>query len=443
MNFTKRLGTAQQPASIQSQEAVVGETCSAKTNGCPQTTESSLVPPLCMGLLVFAFILVSYRILHFSVYRSDVADYINWSHHLLSYQSYPSHMPGYSAILALARTLTFGWVGDMVLARGICLTSWCLAVFLAWEITRQLAPEATHTGVLLYGLFPCVGVTIAAYPIADALSYTLFLAATFAALRKRGWAFALITSFGLLVHQAFYPFYLLLAIWSLVNHRITFTHFVFSGIPLLVYYTIVAVAENNPNWVIEYHLHTHLEASASLPVFDGIVGTFLRGGVVGLVKGTFLLAVFGCSLAFSCHFLKKRNWLMLCFLFPLLACGIVANQKISWILVRMGKLLVFPICVWLSNQHRALEILRKRSVYVGISVILVISQVAWAAYTYEYFTRNRAKTSEKHSGKTSRERYHFAFVSSAPGDLQPVVVGWWWWTTMDEKGASPRDCLAD
>jgi len=40
-------------------------------------------------------IVLVYRLLDFSVDRSDVADYIRWSHDLTSYHSFPSHMPGY------------------------------------------------------------------------------------------------------------------------------------------------------------------------------------------------------------------------------------------------------------------------------------------------------------------------------------------------------------
>ena len=352
-----------------------------------QTNKSPLAPPLYLGLLVFLLILLGYRLLDFSVNRSDVADYIRWSRDLASYRSFPSHMPGYPVSLALARVLTLGWIGDVVLAQGICLASWWLAAVLAWRVGKQLAPETADTGVLLFSLFPFVGVTMAAYPIADAPAYALFLGACLAALRRRACAFALITSLGLLVHQAFYPFYLLLAVWCLLNNRISLMHFGVSGIPLVIYYVAIAIAEGNPNWILEYHRHAHLKASGALPIFDGIVGTLLRGSALGLVKGAFMFLVFVSACALSWHFLRKRNWLMLCFLAPLLVYSIVANQKIGWILIRMGKLLVFPFCVWLASQPRAVQLLRKKSFYIVLAVVLVVSQVAWAAYIYKYFSR--------------------------------------------------------
>jgi hypothetical protein len=321
------------------------------------------------------------------VNRSDVADYIRWSRDLISYQSFPSHMPGYPASIALARILTLGWIGDVVLAQGICLASWWIAAILAWKVAKQLVPVIADTAMLLFSLFPFVGVTMAAFPIADAPAYALFLGACLAALRRRAWAFALITSLGLLVHQAFYPFYFLLAIWCLVNRRISLIQFGASGVPLVLYYVAVAIAKGNPNWVLEYHQDTHLKTTGALPVFDGIVGTLLRGSAPGLIKGFLMLAVFLVACRLTWHFVRKRNWLMLCFLAPLLFYGVVANEKIGWILIRMGKMLVFPLCVWLAGQPWVVQLLRKRSFYIVLAMILVVSQVAWAAYIYKYFSK--------------------------------------------------------
>jgi len=94
------------------------------------------------------------------------------------------------------------------------------------------------------------------------------------------------------VHQAFYPFYLLLAIWCLAHRRLSVVQFGASGIPLILYYVTMAIAQRNPNWVLEYHGRSHLKASGALPAFDAIIGTLLRGNAVGLLKGTFVFLVF-------------------------------------------------------------------------------------------------------------------------------------------------------
>jgi hypothetical protein len=341
---------------------------------------------LLVGFGTFLLIALGYQVLGFSVNRSDAAEYIRWSHHLLSFDAFASHLPGFPALIALARILTFGLLGDAVVAQLVCLAFWGLGVWLSFKLAEVLAPEVADVAALLFGCFPLVGITYAAFPIADIPAAAIFIGACVAALRGRGWLFAGITGLGLLIHQALYPFYLFLGIWSLMNRRISLTQFLLSGVPFVAYYVAGAVSHSDPAWVLHYHTATTLKAVSALPVFDGVIGTFLRGSGKDLMKGFLMLAVLMGSGLLTCYFAKRKNWLMLVFLVPLVVYGIISNERAGWILMRLARLLALPVCVWLGANPTFLAVLQKRWVCFMFVGLLVISQFLWAGYMFRFYS---------------------------------------------------------
>ena len=339
--------------------------------------------PVCLGTVVFLGIVLGYQAIGFSVVRSDVAEYLNVSHNLAAH-SYPSHMPGYPALIALTRLLTFNLIGDAALAQGICFLFWGAAVFLTYKILQSLAPETKEVGTLIYALAPLVGVSSAAYPLADIPAHAFFLGAVYAAVQARWWAFALVTALGLMIHQAFYPFYLLLALVCLFGRGMKWYHFVTSGIPFTVYYAWMAVSLGNANWILAYHGKTHLEARKGFVLFDGILGNLLGFTPMAFIKGLMLLMILLCAAFLAIHFLRRKNWLQLSLLLPLLMYSAASNETISFLLVRLSKIMVFPACLWAAEHPVILGALRRRSGYWLLTSCLVITQFIWAAYTVAY-----------------------------------------------------------
>jgi hypothetical protein len=360
----------------------VGEGCSSES----QRDHLRLSNVLLVGFATFVFIALGYQVLGFSVNRSDAAEYIRWSHHLLSFDAFASHLPGYPALIALGRILTLGLLGDAVVAQLVCLGFWGLGVWLSFKLAEGLAPDAARAAALLFGCFPLVGISYAVFPIADVPAAAIFIGACLVGLRGQGWLFAAITAVGLFIHQALYPFYLLLGIWCLMNRRISLTQFLFSGVPFVVYYIAGAVAHSDPAWVLHYHTKTTLKVVGTLPVFDGMVGTFLRGSGKDFVKALLMLGVFGGASLLTWYFVKRKNWLMLIFLIPILVYGVISNERVGWLLMRLARLLAFPVCVWLGANPSFLAVLRKRWICFAFVGLLVVSQFLWAGYMLRFYS---------------------------------------------------------
>ena len=242
------------------QVAVLGEPVIEESQTSPS---SCLRATLLTGLCVFMLIVVAYRLVGFSINRSDVAEYINWSHNLLGFKGFASHLPGYPASLAVGRLVTLGLLGDAVFAQAICLGFWGVGVVLAWLLLRRLAPEIADIGALLIGLFPFVGVSMAAFPYADIPAFSAFLAACLAGTSGWPWTFAALTVGGLLMHQALYPFYLLLALWCWWKRKVSLIHPLACCLPFAAYYVAGELAQNDAFWVLKYHSKTHQDPCLS------------------------------------------------------------------------------------------------------------------------------------------------------------------------------------
>jgi len=340
---------------------------------------------VCLGTVVFLAILLGYQAIGFSVVRSDVAEYISWSQNLaLATRAFASHMPGYPALLAAARLLTIHLIGSALLAQAICFLFWVAAVFLTSQILQILAPETKEVGTLIYAFAPFVGVCYTAYPLADIPAHAFFLGALWAALHARWWAFALVTAAGLMIHQAFYPFYFLLALVCLFSRGMKWWHLVASGVPFAAYYLWMAWSRADLNWILAYHTKTHLTPRKGFLLFDGILGNLLAFTPLPFVKGLVLLVILLCAGFLAIHFLRRKRWLPLSLLLPLLIYCAASNNTAEFLVVRLAKIMVFPACLWAAEHPAISGALRRRSAYWLLTLSLVLTQFVWAAYTVAY-----------------------------------------------------------
>lgn len=337
-----------------------------------------------LGSATWLLIVIGYRMIGFSVDIGDVHGYIRWSYHLPRHVDYPSHMPAFPALILMARLFTFHQIADAALAQVIVYSSWLIGVFLARQILQRIAPQATVPGLLLFGLFPMVGVASAAYPDAMLLGYACALGAMLLALQKRWWSFTATTAVGLLVHQAFYSFYLALALVCFFWMGMRWRHLVACGIPFTIYYVAVAVSRGDANWILGYYA-SHTIHGGGLPVFDGILGTMLRRTPKDLAKGV-LLAVAGISACLlAIDRLHKRDWVLLSLCVPVILFAVLSPQNASFLILRLAKLLVFPASIWLADRRGLLSALESPLGYVVAAAVLVVSQFAWSYYIVGFF----------------------------------------------------------
>lgn len=341
---------------------------------------------LSLGLLTFLCISIAYYIVDFNVIRSDVAGYVKWSYDL-SGQTFPSHMPGYPALIALGRFVTFKVLNDTLVAQGICLIFWAFGVVVCQKVLRILAPQMEGIGILGYGLAPLVGVSLVAYPVADVVGHSVFLCSVLAALRSKWWLFSLITSIGLLIHQSFYPFYLYLSIVCCLTKGMRWIQLVMSGVPFVIYYVYMAIVKSNPNWILDYHSKTTLASKNGFVAFDGILGELSSFSVTGLVKGSILLSVCLTAVVLTWHFGRRRDWFVTSLLVPMIIYSAASNEAVSFLLIRLAKMMVIPLCIWATEFPKSIRMSQTRIFYWSAAICLICSQFLWGAYTVHFQTK--------------------------------------------------------
>jgi hypothetical protein len=351
----------------------------------PDRVPVRIVLPIVMGAAVWLGIVAGYHWMGYSIYRSDLKGYIDWSYHLNRHSDYPSHMPGFSAVILLARILSFHVVADTLLAQIVGYLCWAAALVCAGRILKRIAPETELLGLFLFGFFPLIGVSSAADPVADPLAYVCALGAIWCALEKRWQPLAWITAAGLLVHQAFYPFFLALGLVCVLSEGMHWRYFLASGIPFVLYYIAIALQKGDANWILGYHQVAHTPHAGGWPVFDGIAGILLRRTSKDAAKAGLLLSAGLASVLLSAYSGRKKNWLLLTTCLPVLVAFVLSTQNVAWIIFRLSRLLVFPLCWWLSAHPRILSATQKARVYVPSLFLLIASQLAWAYYSLVYF----------------------------------------------------------
>jgi hypothetical protein len=339
---------------------------------------------LILGLLVLLSICLAWRLIGFSAMVSDAFEYAKWSHNLAE-RAGGWHLPGYPFLIALARELTLGLVPDLPLMVAVSFVAWVIGIVFMSRVLAETAPELREIGLLLYGLFPFVGITHVALPLADTLAHTLFLTAFYASQKKWKWTFLASTAMGLIVHMVLWPFLLMLSIVWLIERRLAIWHVVISGVPLALYYGTIAVTSGDWLWFFRLHYAVNFETSVAFPLFNAVIGPIATGSMTGMGKGILVLLVIAATVWLAVFAWNRRNWLILTTALPLLLFAAAVNAQEAFIVVRYARFLVIPFCVWAAvDAGRRTLLTSCRCVWATV-LILVVSQWIWAAYTVNYY----------------------------------------------------------
>jgi len=341
--------------------------------------------PLVLGGVIWLAIILYWQHVGFSIFdRGDVYTYMDWSYHLNRHAD-ACHMPGYPALLLVGRLVTLHLMPDTFVAQCLGLLTWVCGLFLARAVLARIASDTIRVGLMVFGLFPLLGVWSAADPVADLLAYAVALAALLFALENRFGAFACATGAGLMVHQAFYSFNAFLGA-ACVAKGMRWRYLLLCGVPFTAYYLFIAAQRGDINWIMSYHLDVILlpRDVGQFPVFDGLVGTVLQGGARYAVKAALVDLSFAVAIVLSIDCIRRRNWVLLSCCVPVVLAGILAPRSQAWVIFRLSKLLVFPACWWLNGHARLLRTLDRTPVYLTVALVLAISQFAWAHYDVIY-----------------------------------------------------------
>ena len=145
-------------------------------------------------------------VLHYDfMAQGDVFDY--WQDSLNWREPYnPFHMPGYAFTIAVLQWGTGGLLSPIITMLVITLAALSLAVVAIYQLAGHgLVRKADFAGFLAVGLFvlwPMVGISYVAYPIADMFGMAPLLIAIWLLLKKKSMSGGLVLGLTLISHKA-------------------------------------------------------------------------------------------------------------------------------------------------------------------------------------------------------------------------------------------------
>ena len=338
-------------------------------------------------------------VLHYDfMAQGDVFDY--WQDSLSWREPYNSfHMPGYAFTIAVVRWATGGLLSPTTTMLVITLGALSLAVVAIHQLAGYgLVRKADFAGFLAVGLFvlwPMVGISYVAYPIADMFGMAPLLIAIWLFLKKKSMSGGLILGLTLISHKAMWPFAGLIMVAHLANMR---TKRSAAGaflmmVPLTAIWILGASHHDETFWLVSSNLDFEFKSTSSLPVLDGLAGSMLYGGVSGLVKGLMvagigLLALVVIVRAWKSPAEDERRLYSLAIGVGVLALVVLLNEREAWATVRFGRLLAVPL-VWYFGTSALESGASARSIRIGaigILLCLLASQFAFSYYMARVWT---------------------------------------------------------
>jgi hypothetical protein len=342
-----------------------------------------------IGIGIFVAIAIFFKVVGLSLIQSDVRDYLVWSNEWWHVQD-PFHLPVYPVLIWLARGLTFGLLPDGMAMQFVSLLGWCASVYFVAKTLEFLRVKGRHWAVALYALFPFVGVSYAAWPISDSIAHAALAAAVYFLYRREWWPLTATLALSLLIHKALWPFALGIAIVGVWRHGYPLTHFVLSGVPLVIYWLIGVFNGEQLSWMVHSNLHKEIASHSSLPVFDGVFGTLASGGARGLIKGGLLLSLLIASVVLGAIHLKRRHAEMVVLILPIFALLMILNQWEAWAPFRFAKILAIPAVMALQPGRVFSSLDRRPWAYWTFIIVLGLSQLVFAFYMDRFFAARNA-----------------------------------------------------
>jgi hypothetical protein len=281
----------------------------------------------------------------------------------------------------------------------ITLAAFSLAIVSIHQLGGYgLAKKADAAELLAVGLFvlwPMVGISYVAYPIADMFGMAPLLIAIWLLLKKRSMSGGMVLGLTLISHKAMWPFAGLIMVAHLANMR---TKRSVAGaflmmVPIMAIWILGASHHDETFWLVSSNLDYEFKTTSALPVLDGLVGSMLYGGASGIVKGLLvggigLLALVVIVRAWKSPAEDDRRFYALAIGVSVLALVVLLNQREAWATVRFGRLLAVPL-VWYFGTLLLESGARARSIRIGAGGIflgLLASQFAFSYYMARVWT---------------------------------------------------------
>jgi hypothetical protein len=356
-------------------------------------------PQYLISLLLIGYVLVYLflaEVLQYNFLRSDVLGYWQDS---LAWQSpfHPFHVPAYPLMIALLRGITFGLLSPIGLMVSINLVAFLASAFFVYRIIQAggASDELAAIGTFLFGLYPFVGLTYTVDPLADMPAMFFLLTGLYLLQRSHRIPAALLFGLALVTHKAMWIFIGLLIFSDFLHSKeyISKRNFLFIGIMLLPIgslWILGSFYHHSITWLFSSNLEVEVASKGSTLILDGLLGTFMEGGIKGLIKGILLLSfalISALTLYMSFKFKYEYFHYGVMISLATLILFLILNQHEIWAAMRFGRLLVIPLA-FIANTNVTLKKISwwRSPGTIAFLLFLFLSQFAYAWYmAHVYF----------------------------------------------------------
>ena len=291
------------------------------------------------------------------------------------------HVPGYPLLIAFLNFLTAGKVTPIALFWGV---NFCAHIAGALAIYSAVASRVTerigYVSVLLFVLWPFIGSSFVAYPLADSVALALLAWGATLLLRERINLAAIPLGFAAVIHKGTWILVILLLVAVLIGQRrkIPFVALVIASLPLgALWLAGMAWTNYGPGWLVSTSLPIQFAPKSNMPVLDGILGTTLAGGTKNVLKSLVLWAHVGMLVTLLVSFVRERNasakWYALAIVCGLLILFGSLNQAIIWAAVRYSKIAALPVGLYLGSHPQVAGFFLRQPWRVAVLVVLLLA----------------------------------------------------------------------
>lgn len=335
-----------------------------------------------VALYVF-YLLYLTVVLQFSMVRSDIVLYWRDSLQLPPYNKW--WVPGYPMLIALVRTATFETLPPLAVMLLISGASYLVAVGTVRALAMHLRLEHATKIALLFAVFPFVGLTYSVWPIADVTAAALFLLCLLSFERRRWLSFTVYAACALLVHKTMWFFVPSLILVAVIKHRESRLIIPWAVLPLMSWIVAGAIHYQEPLWFVRFSVERLVVSRGTLPVFDGLIGPFLAGGVNKIAKASIILVILASAVASLYGNYRHRHWGAASVAAALILLAVTMNQYQIWVVGRFSRLLVIPVACALAHTTMWNRMLENRWMYAPMVIGCAATNVAFGYYVARFF----------------------------------------------------------
>lgn len=234
-----------------------------------------------------------------------------------------------------------------------------------------------------------VGVTYVAYPIADMFGMAPLLIAIWFLKNQQSLPGGLVLGLTLICHKAMWPFAILVILAHLMTKRDSASLGALGVmlIRLAIIWILGAVHHDSTFWLLSSNIDFEFQSTNALPIFDGLLRSFIRGGVTEIGKGLMVSGIALLAIAVVVRSWRApndddRKWYALAIGVAILSLVSLLNEREVWAIVRFGRLLAIPLAWYygplvLENIN---SLPMARLGLIGVLSLLVVSQFAFSYY---------------------------------------------------------------